>query len=110
MVAAGQEGQLIVEVAVHSGLDRSSADPDRLAAHQCRAETQQPAAPAPERHDPAWPRIPRRHRRQEGRAVFLVMLPASTVSTVTFSRIAANFASSGSLSSLARWASPRVQA
>ena len=38
------------------------------------------------------------------------MEPDSTVSTVTFSNVAENFASSALLSSLARWASPRVQA
>src|SRR5262245_56307253 len=40
----------------------------------------------------------------------LVMEPASTVSTHTFSRVEANLASGGLLSSLARWVSPRVQA
>src|ERR1700712_5520032 len=40
----------------------------------------------------------------------LVMWPASTVSTQTFSSVLANFASSALLSSLARWARPRVQA
>src|SRR5215213_5066810 len=40
----------------------------------------------------------------------LVMKPASTVSTQTFSSVLANFASSSLLSSLARWASPCVQA
>src|SRR5438270_13583852 len=39
-----------------------------------------------------------------------VMLPASTVSTHTFSSVLENFASSALLSSLARCASPRVQA
>jgi len=38
------------------------------------------------------------------------MKPASTVSTQTFSSVVANFASAGLLSSLARWARPRVQA
>src|SRR6185312_9195876 len=40
----------------------------------------------------------------------LVMLPASTVSTQTFSSVAANFASASLLSSLARCDRPRVQA
>src|SRR5258706_10745029 len=40
----------------------------------------------------------------------LVMKPASTVSTHTFSSANANFASAALLSSLARWESPRVQA
>src|SRR5262249_32067101 len=44
------------------------------------------------------------------RARSLVMKPDSTVPTVTCSKVVANFASSGLLSSLARWASPRVQA
>ena len=44
------------------------------------------------------------------RARSLVMKPASTVSTQTFSRVAANLASSALSSSLARWARPRVQA
>ncbi|MNT79288.1 hypothetical protein D3C72_2186070 [compost metagenome] len=40
----------------------------------------------------------------------LVILPSSIVSMVTFSRVAANLASASLLSSLARWARPRVQA
>src|SRR5450755_4084262 len=40
----------------------------------------------------------------------LVMSPASTVSTQTFSSVCANLASSALPSSLARWESPRVQA
>jgi CRP-like cAMP-binding protein len=40
----------------------------------------------------------------------LVIEPASTVSTQTLSRVVANFASAALLSSLARWARPRVQA
>ena len=40
----------------------------------------------------------------------LVMKPASTVSTQTFSSVVENFASAGLLSSLARCARPRVQA
>src|SRR6202035_5180001 len=40
----------------------------------------------------------------------LVMKPASTVSTQTFSSVAANFSSSALLSSLARCDRPRVQA
>jgi len=40
----------------------------------------------------------------------LVIEPASTVSTQTFSRVEANFASGALSSSLARCASPRVQA
>src|SRR6202030_3227056 len=40
----------------------------------------------------------------------LVMKPASTVSTQTFSSVSANFASASLLSSLARCDSPRVQA
>jgi hypothetical protein len=38
------------------------------------------------------------------------MKPDSAVSTQIFSSVAANFASCALLSSLARWASPRVQA
>src|SRR5471032_660383 len=44
------------------------------------------------------------------KAKSLVIAPASTVSTQTFSSVEENFASSGLLSSLARWARPRVQA
>ena len=73
-VAAGEECELIVEVAMHGGLDGGGADPDRLPSHQCGREAQNPAAPAPQRHDAAGPRLPRRHGREERRAVLLLVL------------------------------------
>src|SRR4051794_38995541 len=65
--------KLIVEMAMHRSLDGSGANPDRLPAHHGGEQTEPPAAPAPERHDAAGPRVSLGHRGEKLRTMdFLV--------------------------------------
>jgi hypothetical protein len=69
-VARRQKVELVVEVAVHGG----RAGPYSLAAEQGGRESEKPPAPAPQGHDAARSRPPRRHRVAEGGAVPLLVL------------------------------------
>ncbi len=69
-----EETKLIVEMAVYSSFDRRRAGPYPVAAETGSQEPQHPSATAPQLHDPAWPRIARRHSGPKDRTVIPFVL------------------------------------